>query len=155
MNYYEEVVDGETLLRYPPGPRHELICERLHALVAEALEGVTTSRLLEVRAPIELRPGTIVRPDITLVTSATGKAWLIAEVVDSDDHRADTVVKKNVYEEARLPRLWMVDPRYDNVEVYHGSPYGMALRHILAGRERLTEALLPKLGITIRDLFAD
>ncbi|WCJ59743.1 Uma2 family endonuclease [Fontisphaera persica] len=155
MNYYEEVVDGETLLRYPPGPRHELICERLHALVADALVGVTTSRLLEVRAPIELRPGTIVRPDITLIATATGKAWLIAEVVDSEDHRADTVVKKSLYEETRLPRLWMVDPRYDNVEVYHGSPYGMALRGILAGRERLTEALLPKLGVTIRDLFAD
>jgi hypothetical protein len=155
MNYYEEVVDGETLLRYPPGPRHELICERLHGLVADALVGVTTSRLLEVRAPIELRPGTIVRPDITLIATATGKAWLIAEVVDSEDHRADTVVKKSLYEETRLPRLWMVDPRYDNVEVYHGSPYGMALRGILAGRERLTEALLPKLGVTIRDLFAD
>lgn len=155
MNYYEEVVDGETLLRYPPGPRHELICERLHALVAEALAGVATCRLLDLRAPIELRPGTIVRPDLTLITAATGKAWLIAEVVDSEDHRADTVVKKNLYEETRLPRLWMVDPRYDNVEVYHGSPYGMALRCILAGRERLTEALLPRLGVTIRDLFAD
>lgn len=155
MNYYEEVVDGETLLRYPPSPRHELICERLHAWVDASLAGITTTRLLEIRAPIELRPGTIVRPDLTLITATTGKAWLIAEVVDSDDHRADTVVKKNLYEEIRLPRLWMVDPRYDNVEVYHGSPYGMALRHILAGRERLTESLIPQLDVIIRDLFAD
>lgn len=155
MNYYEEVVDGETLLRYPPSPQHELICERLHAWVDASLTSITTTRLLEIRAPIELRPGTIVRPDLTLITATTGKAWLIAEVVDSDDHRADTVVKKNLYEEIRLPRLWMVDPRYDNVEVYHGSPYGMALRHILAGRERLTESLIPQLDVIIRDLFAD
>lgn len=155
MNYYEEVVDGETLFRFPPGRRHEIICVRLHELLAVALAGVATSRLLEIRAPVELRPGTIVRPDLTIIATATKKAWLIAEVVDSEDHRADTVVKKNVYEETRLPRLWMVDPRYDNVEVYHGSPYGMALRCILAGRERLTETLLPKLEVTIRDLFAD
>jgi Uma2 family endonuclease len=58
------------------------------------------------------------------------------------------------YETANIPRLWMVDPRYDNVEIYHGSPYGLALKQILAGGELLTESLLPGFSILVSDLFA-
>jgi Uma2 family endonuclease len=47
----------------------------------------------------------------------------------------------------------MIDPRYDNVEIYHGTPYGLALQQILAAREVLLEKLLPALRIGISDLF--
>jgi Uma2 family endonuclease len=150
---YEEILSGESVLRRPPGGRHELVCGRLHDRVGRSVAAVASTRLLPPRTVIQLCPGTLLRPDLTLVTAATGKAWLIAEVVDSVDHHADTVVKKSLYEDVRLPRLWMVDPRYDNVEVYHGSPYGLALRHILANRDLLTEALLPELSLAMAELF--
>ena len=38
-------------------------------------------------------------PDLALVAAATGKLWLAAEIVSSDDHRPDTVIKKQIYEE--------------------------------------------------------
>ena len=88
------------------------------------------------------------------MTAASGKLWLAAEIVSPDDHRADTVVKKHLYEESRLPRLWMIDPRYDNLEIYHASEHGLILKSILAGREVLTEKLLPEFHLTIRELFA-
>jgi len=80
------------------------------------------------------------------VTVATNKLWLAAEIVSSDDHAPDTVLKKQLYEELRLPRLWMIDPRYDNVEIYHASTYGMVLKSILAGGELLEEKLLPRVS---------
>jgi len=49
----------------------------------------------------------------------------------------------------------MVDPRYDNVEFYHGTPYGLALKAILAGRESLNEALLPNFVLTVAELFEE
>ena len=48
----------------------------------------------------------------------------------------------------------MIDPRYDNVEVYHSSEYGLMLKGILAGRETLTERLIPEFQIVIAELFA-
>ena len=48
----------------------------------------------------------------------------------------------------------MIDPRYDNVEVYHGTQYGLALKRVLAGRELLTEALLPGFQMPLHELFA-
>jgi hypothetical protein len=48
----------------------------------------------------------------------------------------------------------MVDPRYDNVEIYHSTEWGLALKSILAGSEVLAEALIPEFQIVIAELFA-
>jgi Uma2 family endonuclease len=152
---YEEIVHGETVLRSPPDPRHERICQRLHQQVVLSVVRLTSTRLLESRSVVKIAPGSMMRPDLALITAATGKLWLAAEVISAGDHRADTVMKKSLYEEMNLPRLWMVDPRYDNVEIYHGTPYGLVLKHILANAETLEEPLLPGFGVRIKDLFVD
>jgi Uma2 family endonuclease len=135
--------------------RHELIAGRLYALVSRSAARVSTVLVLPPRSVIEICPGTFLRPDLALITASTGKPWLIAEVVDKVDHHPDTVMKKDIYADVRLPRLWMVDPRYDNLEVYHASSYGLSLHHILAHRDTLTEALLPELSLRVAELFAE
>ena len=151
---YEEIVLGESFLRLPLDARHEAICARLHDQVARCVANLPSTRLLPPRSVVQIATGTLLRPDLALVAAATGKIWLAAEIIAARDHRVDTVTKKTFYEEVNLPRLWMVDPRYDNVEVYHASEYGMALKGILAAREVLTEPLLPTFQIAIQDLFA-
>jgi len=64
------------------------------------------------------------------------------------------VTKKEIYEQIRIPRLWLVDPRYDNVEVYHSFEYGLKLQSILAGGEVLSDRLIPQFQLTINRLFA-
>lgn len=150
---YEEILEGEMCLRLAPGERHEIICQRLHERIGASLAGLTSTRLLPPRSTVQLSRETKVRPDLALVTAATNKLWLAAEVVNSGDHNADTVLKKMLYEQAGLARLWMVDPRYDNVEVYHASPHGMVLKQILAVREILVEPLLPGFQYVIVELF--
>lgn len=150
---YAETLRGATLMRRAPGARHELICARLHECVRAGVANFASTRLLPPRAEIRLSGDTSVCPDLALVIAATGKLWLAAEIVSSDDHAADTVVKKQIYEDLRLPRLWMIDPRYDNVEVYHATQYGLVLKGILAGSELLTEKLLPEFQMTIAALF--
>jgi Uma2 family endonuclease len=150
---YEEIFGGTTFQRKAPGPRHELICGRLHDNLRAAVAKLASTRLLPPRSAIPLSASHKLCPDLALITVATNKAWLVAEIVSSDDHHIDTVEKKQVYEDLRLPRLWMIDPRYDNIEVYHATEYGMSLRGILAGRDVLGEKLLPDLQLVVADLF--
>lgn len=150
---YEEKLQGEVTLRLPPGARHELICARLHAVIKASVANFPGTKLLDLRSEMRIDSDNTVCPDLALATTATGKVWLVAEVVSSEDHHADTVEKKQIYEAMKLPRLWMVDPRYDNVEVYHGSEYGLRLENILATSDVLTEKLLPEFQITIKELF--
>lgn len=151
---YEEIIDGKTVRRAAPGPRHELICSRLHTSIQSCIEWFPGTRRLEPRSRICFTAETRLSPDLALIAAATGKLWLAAEVVNTDDHRVDTVFKKQLYEYFKLPRLWMIDPRYDNVEIYHATQYGLVLKGILAGQEILTEKLLPEFQITMTELFA-
>lgn len=152
-NPYAETIAGELLMRLAPDPRHEAICRRLHEVVRAATANLGSTRLLPARAQVKLRQDTVVCPDLALVSVPLGKTWLIAEIISSGDNRPDTVIKKELYEELKVPRLWMIDPRYDNVEVYHASPYGLALKEILAGNDVLTEKLLPEFQISVSALF--
>ncbi len=149
---YEEIVVGETLRR-TPGPRHEQICLRLHERLASHISPACPMELLPVRSLLQVGAGTLLRPDLTVVLAGTKEVYLVAEIVDPSDHRTDTVVKKEIYESTPLSRLWMIDPRYDNVEVYHRTPYGLALKGILAHREVLEDSQFPSLRLAIQDLF--
>ena len=151
---YAEILNGTPLARLAPGARHEVICARLHQWVRASVANFAGTRLLAPRSEVQLSMKHTVCPDLALVAAATGKVWLAAEIVSSDDHQPDTVIKKQIYEEMKLPRLWMIDPRYDNVEVYHSNEYGLILKRILAGKELLTEKLLPEFQLTITELFA-
>jgi Uma2 family endonuclease len=152
---YEEFIEGERLLRTPPGARHELICARLHQKTAVSIGKMSVTKQLPPRSIVQISGSTFVRPDLALITNATGKLWLAAEIISSDDHKSDTVIKKQIYEELNVPRLWMVDPRYNNVEVYHGSQYGLVLKKILAGQEILADEFLPDFQLIIDILFAE
>jgi len=152
---YQEIIDGQATWRHGPDERHEQICERLHLSLFPCVSNLDSTRLLTPRSPVEFPSNHVFRPDLALVVAATQKPWLVAEVIDSRDHQADTVTKKSIYEDVRLPRLWMVDPRFNNVEVYHGTRYGLSLLEILALRDVLTEKLLPGFELRLADLFAE
>jgi len=151
---YEEILNGGTLPRSAPGDRHETICARLHREMAVSIAGLTGVQLLAPRTQVQIARATAFCPDLALVMAATGKLFLAAEIISRDDHHADTVAKKELYEQHRVPRLWMVDPRYDNVEVYHSFEFGLKLHGILAGREVLAEKLIPQFQVAVAGLFA-
>jgi Uma2 family endonuclease len=151
---YEEILEGASLPRSAPSVRHEMICERLHRAMTASVGNLGSAQLLTPRTKIQVSRSTAICPDLALITAASGKLWLAVEIVHTGDHHADTVIKKEVYEHIRVPRLWMVDPRYDNVEVYHSTEFGLALKGILAGSEVLSEKLIPEFQIVIAELFA-
>ena len=151
---YEEVLDGASLPRSAPDARHELICERLHAAMTASVANLSTTQLLAPRTRIQVSRVTAIRPDLALLTMATQKLFLAVEIITRGDHNADTVVKKDIYEQIRVPRLWMVDPRYDNVEIYHCTEWGLKLKGILAGSEILSEQLIPEFQMIVAELFA-
>ena len=151
---YEEILDGASLPRSAPGERHEQICQRLHREMAAGVNGLASTQLLAPRTQVQVSRITVLCPDLALVTAASGKLFLAVEIISRDDHHADTVLKKEFYETIRVPRLWMIDPRYDNVEIYHSFEFGLKLHGILAGGEVLAEKLIPQFQLAVAELFA-
>lgn len=158
---YAEMIDGETLLRAPPSPAHELLVDRLHRLATAALPLNSTLRLLPARTGMQLHDRLALCPDLAIVRPVqsggggeSAELYLAAEVLQRSDHHIDTVIKKQIYADMKLPRFWMVDPRYLNAEVYGVGPYGFTLTSILAHDDPLTDPHLPGLTCTMRELFA-
>lgn len=160
---YEETIDGERVDRRRPSDTHDLLVSRLHRLVADCLPLNSTLRLHPPQTGLILTDRLTLRPDLTLLRArrdpgsdaVTYDAYLVAEVLQPGDHHLDTVVKKQIYADHRLPRLWVVDPRYLNVEIYAAGEYGFTLLDILANHHPLTDPHLPGLNCPMKTLFAD
>ncbi|MET0262712.1 MAG: Uma2 family endonuclease [Rariglobus sp.] len=150
---YQELIDGETFIRGPLNAPHEQLCERLHAWFTAHLPANSAFKLLPRRASLPLRTGTNVCPDLALVRRDTGQLYLAIEVLQPGDHHPDTVLKKQVYSDCRTPRLWIVDSRYQNVEIYATGPAGFRLESILASHEKLPESVLGGATYLVADLF--
>ncbi len=157
---YEEIVRGESLLRSAPTPAHELLVNRLHAWVGSCLSPNSSLKALHPRTGVDLGEAGQLQPDLCIIRRPPGAPdeegilYLVAEVLLPGDHHADTVMKKQVWADLRLPRLWMVDPRYLNVEVYASTEFGFTLLDILANRHPLTDPNLPGLSRSMTELFA-
>jgi len=151
---YKELIAGETFIRAALNAPHELLCDRLHAAVSAHLPANSALRLLPRRTPLTLSPGVEICPDLALVSSVPAQLYLAAEVLQPGDHHPDTVLKKQLYSDSRVPRLWIVDSRYQNTEVYGTGEFGFRLETILAGRETLTDSALTGLALSMTDLFA-
>jgi Uma2 family endonuclease len=151
---YEETINGDCLFRSAPSGAHELLVGRLHGLVAASLPPNSALKLLAPRTEVDLGETGRIQPDLCVVRAPGERIYLVAEVLLPGDHHVDTVVKKQLWADMRLPRLWMVDPRYLNVEVYASTEFGFTLQDILANRHALTDPNLPGLSCPMRELFA-
>jgi len=152
---FEETIDGANLLRPPPDERHERICQRLHALVLAHLSPNSALQLLPARALVEITSRNALRPDLAILHRPSESLWLAAEIISPLDHRIDTVSKKLVYHEVSVPRLWLVDPRYNNIEIYRRRTFGLRLEEILAESDSLGEPSLTGMAIRLAHLFAE
>jgi Uma2 family endonuclease len=160
---YEEMIDGEVQLRRAPTAEHERLVDRLHGLVSTTLSPNSALRLLPPRSGLRLTESLTLRPDLAIVRvpsstteeDATPQLYLVGEVLHPGDHHLDTVVKKQMWADLQLPRLWMIDPRYLNVEVYGCGEYGFTLLNILAHRDELTDPLLRGFACSMNHLFAE
>ena len=157
---YEELIAGQRVQRRTPTPEHETLVTRLHQLVAKSLPLNSTLRLLGPRAELELDGHSVLRPDLAIVQmrpavdgSQRVQLYLVAEVLQPGDHHVDTVAKKQIWSDGLLPRLWIIDPRYFNVEVYGCADHGFTLLEILANHHPLTDPHLPGFRPTMPGLF--
>ena len=109
---------------------------------------------LAPRTQVEVARNTAIRPDLALIATATGKLFWLRKLSAVTITGRIPSLKRKFTNRFEFPRLWMVDPRYDNVEIYHSTEFGLQLKGILAGSEILSEKLLPEFQIVIKELFA-
>lgn len=115
-----EVVDGELLVTPAPTWSHQRVVGALYRILYPY---VLANRLGEVIfSPADVRLGrdTMVQPDLFVTTSDARTAagdWselgplrLVIEIVSPSSAHRDRFTKRLLYQRARIPEYWIVDP---------------------------------------------
>jgi Uncharacterized protein conserved in cyanobacteria len=116
-----ELIDGELLVTPAPGNRHQLAVGELHALLRAYLERVPVAVVLFSPSDVELKPDTVVQPDVYIVPADTPNAreirdWtdatsllLAAEVLSPSSFRTDHITKRDFYLANGVEEYWIID----------------------------------------------
>ncbi|MDP8971494.1 MAG: Uma2 family endonuclease [Actinomycetota bacterium] len=116
-----ELIDGSLLVTPAPSPLHQIVVLRL----AQLLDAAIGEDLVVLPAPVNFviseydvpQPDSIVarRSDLS-ERGVEGHAQLVAEVLSPGTRPHDRGAKRLLYESARVPGFWLVDPSVPSFE---------------------------------------
>lgn len=115
-----EWVDGEVVLRMPPGFDHGVAVIRLAAL----LDPLFPSQYLVGEVFLRLPRNRVRLPDLMLVNQRPPDDWvsetpvLVIEVLSRSTRSEDTIRKSREYAEKGIGQYWVVDPELHAIDVW-------------------------------------
>jgi Uma2 family endonuclease len=122
-----ELVWGELLVSPAPRPAHQRIVARLLVALTAYCDGAGGVEAMISPADISWGDDTLVQPDVFVVPrhEAASGDWrdvrtllLVIEVLSPGTARHDRFTKRRLYQEQRVPTLWLVDADAGWVEVW-------------------------------------
>jgi Uma2 family endonuclease len=133
---WHEVIDGRHFATPSPGSRHAKVKLRLLYQFLHCVDRAGRGEVLSGPLAVHLGRGTIVLPDILVVSAGrrsligewkvTGVPDLLVEILSPERLDYDCRLKFDRYERAGVPEFWIVDPDGDSIAqfVLRGGKYG-------------------------------
>ncbi len=159
-----ELIRGEVKLTPTPNAAHQAVLGRLSA----SLDNHTTrTELGEVFfAPLDVRLGadTAPQPDLIFISKdragtiqedfIMGPPDLVVEILSPSTAAHDRATKLQIYAEAGVSEVWLIDPRAGTVEILKRQGNKYLLDVILAANHVLSSGLFPGWQLPVSELFA-
>ena len=131
-----ELINGSAIEMVAPTQYHQGMLMELGRQFANFLKGKSCKVFLapfDVRLNYSSNDDTVVQPDLVVVCDQTklngkhcvGAPDLVVEIVSPSTARNDTVIKFELYKEAKVREYWIVEPlnRLLSVHLLHGNEY--------------------------------
>jgi Uma2 family endonuclease len=165
-----ELLGGRIVMSPPAKWRHSGVNVTLSRLVSQHVSSRRLGIVLDSNGGFDLLSANTVSPDVSFVSNARLRATpppeehekgflravpnLVVEVLSPSTQRRDRTEKSELYARCGVEEYWLVDPELRTVSVrtLTGDRYTEG-PSIVRGRIRST--VLPKLRITIDEVFAD
>ena len=114
-----EVIDGELYVSPSPTWEHQAAVQELLISLHGYLASTDIGRVVLSPADVEFRDDRMVEPDLFVVPLVNGRSprdWqeagrllLAVEVISPGTARVDRVIKRQLYQQERVPEYWIVD----------------------------------------------
>jgi Uma2 family endonuclease len=161
-----ELIDGVAYAMSAPGTSHQQISMILSAKLYNHFEG---KKCRPFAAPFDVRlfyeedesDDTVVQPDLVVVCDldklgkegCQGAPNLVIEILSPSNTVIEMHRKLDLYQSARVPEYWVIDPEEKFIEVYC-LENGLYMPHILRIGDTLQSTLFPGLTIPLETIFA-
>jgi Uma2 family endonuclease len=127
-NYFYELIEGEMIRRSAPSTLHQRISGKIYF----ALETINRSKKLGeiISAPFDVffDEYNQTQPDLLFISNqnrhilneefAKGTPDFIVEIISPTSVLRDRIDKKNLYERMGVQEFWLIDPQYEEIEVF-------------------------------------
>jgi len=161
-----EIIDGVAYEMAAPNTAHQLIVSILNAEFYNFLKG---KKCKVIPSPFDVRlfyeedesDNVVVQPDLVVVCDpeklgpegCRGAPDLVVEILSPSNTAIEMRRKLNIYREAGVPEIWIVDPEEKNIDIYLLENN----RYVLSGLKMgdvLTSAKFSGLEIPLDVIFA-
>jgi Uma2 family endonuclease len=158
-----ELIQGRVHLSPAPSVRHQFVSQNLATSLGPFVVKNHLGELLAAPVDVRLSEDTGLQPDLVFVAAQrleivqenfiAGAPDLVVEILSPSTVAHDRATKLNLYAEAGIPVVWLMDSLAKTVEVLrlHGDKY--VVESILAGRQTFSFSLFPGWEITLDQLF--
>ena len=123
-----EIIDGEHCMTPAPDTYHQTLSRRIQYQLYEQIEERGLGFVFDAPTDVQLSEIDIVQPDLLVILAnrksmiapkkIIGPPDLIVEILSESTGSKDRRLKRDLYQKARVPEYWLVDPESQQVEVY-------------------------------------
>ena len=160
-----ELIEGEVFVTPSPNTRHQRAVARLLRVLSDFVEEHDLGEIFIAPYDVVFGRWTALEPDLLyirkersgIVTDANvqGAPDLVVEVLSPGNRAHDLGRKRRVYEKARVPELWYLDPEERTAEILDlGRDGRYAVTATLSGNDAIVSTVLPGLSLGLNDVFA-
>lgn len=160
---YFQLVQGFLYMAPSPDYFHQDILGNLHYLLRCHLASHPTGKVMLSPSDVELSDSDVYQPDLYYVSharqgiftkqGAKGAPDLAVEVLSRSTARLDKGPKKQVYAQAGVAELWLVDKDKREVSVFRLGDSPAKPAAVFSERDLLTSVLFPGLKLRLSEVF--
>ena len=158
-----ELIRGRVHLSPAPSIKHQCVAGNLDRSLGPFVVKNQLGELLVAPLDVRLSEDTALQPDLVFVSRQRleiiqenfidGAPDLVVEILSPSTAAHDRATKLNLYAQAGVPAVWLMDPLAKTVEVLKLQGNKYLVDSVFAGRQTFTSALFPGWEIALDELF--
>jgi Uma2 family endonuclease len=158
-----ELVHGRVRVTLAPATRHQFVVQNLSGDLGPYVIKNDLGEVLIAPLDVRLSADTALQPDLIFVSNARagiiqenwidGAPDLVVEVLSPSTAVYDRATKLQIYAEAGVPEVWLLDSLAKTVEVFRLQGKQYLVEAVLAGDQVLTSSLFPGWQLPLSKLF--
>jgi Uma2 family endonuclease len=123
-----EIIDGEHYMTPAPETYHQTLSRRIQFQLYQKIEERELGFIFDAPTDVQLSEIDIVQPDLLVIlasrksiispTKVIGPPDLVIEILSESTGRKDRELKRHLYQKAKVPEYWLVDPKGQQITVY-------------------------------------